>query len=66
MINFPKHHLADEVIARIVMNAKRAQAESNSVKAQGMQLDQALQQPIGDVAPMEGIEDAITLKALNL
>ena len=62
MIRFPNKHLADTVMDRIMA----AQKKMSSVESQGQRLEQALQQPVGDVAPMEGIEDAITLKALDL
>ena len=62
MINFPRKHIADSVAERIMA----VQQKMNSVQAQGQRLDAALQQPVGDVAPMEGIEDAITLKALDI
>ena len=62
MINFPKKHIADSVLERIM----RAQQQMNSVQSQGQRLDQALQQPVGEVAPMEGIENAITMKALDI
>ncbi len=32
----------------------------------GARLEQALATPVGDVAPIEGIEDAIPIRALNL
>lgn len=64
MINFPRKHIADSVAERIMAFAQ--QMEANSVKAQGARLDAALQAPVGDVAPVEGIEDAITAKALDL
>ena len=64
MIHFPNKHLADVVSERIMQVTQKMQA--NSVASQGQRLEQALQQPVGDVAPMEGIEDAITLKALDL
>ncbi len=64
MIRFPKQHIADSVTARIL--ATIAQIDPNSVQGQGAHLTEALRQPVGDVAPIEGIEDAIPLKALNL
>ena len=64
MINFPRGHMADRVADRIMAVQKNMSA--NSVQAQGQRLEQALQQPVGDVAPIEGIEDAITLKALDI
>ena len=62
MIRFPQKHMADSVVERIMA----ATQQINSVQAQGQQLDQALQQPIGDVAAIDGIEDAIPLRALDL
>lgn len=62
MINFPRKHIADSVTERIMA----MQEKMNSVEAQGARLDQALQQPIGDVAPLEGIEDALAFKALDV
>ena len=62
MIRLPRKHIADSVMERIA----RAQQQMNSVQSQGAKLEQALQQPVGDVAPIEGIEDAVTLKALNI
>ena len=64
MINFPRKHIADSVAERIM--AVQQKMAVNSVQAQGQRLDAALQQPVGEVAPMEGIEDAITLKALDI
>ena len=62
MIRFPQKHIADSVLERIMA----AQQQMSSVQAQGQRLDMALQAPVGDVAPMEGIEDAITMKALDI
>ena len=64
MIRFPRKHIADDVADRIMAVQKRMAA--NQVSAQGQQLEQALAQPVGDIAPMEGIEDAVTMKALDL
>jgi hypothetical protein len=64
MIRVPRKHIADDVAARIMAVEKRINA--NSVAAQGQNLDNALQQPVGDVAPIEGIEDALTARALDL
>jgi len=64
VIRFPKQHIADSVAQRVIAAEKRINA--NTVEGQGARLDQALAAPVGDVAPMEGIEDAITLKALDL
>ena len=66
MIHFPRKHIADSVTDRIMQVQQKMAAQANSVTAQGQRLDQALQQPVGDVAPIEGIDDAIALKALNL
>ncbi len=63
MIRFPRKHIADSVSERIMAVEKKLAA--NNVQAQGQRLEDALSQPVGDVAPMEGIEDAITLKALE-
>lgn len=63
-IRFPRKHLADSVAERIMAVQQRMAA--NSVQSQGLQLEQALQQPVGDVAPIEGIEDMLTMKALDI
>ena len=62
MIRFPQKHMADSVVERIMLAAKKM----GKVEAQGAQLDAMLQQPVGDVAPIEGIEEAITAKALDI
>lgn len=64
MIRFPRQHIADNVAQRIMAVEKKLAA--NNVQAQGTALEQALQQPVGDVAPIEGIDDAIALKALDI
>ena len=64
MIRFPQKHIADSVAERIMQVTQKMGA--NSVTAQGARLDAALQAPVGDVAPIEGIEEAITLKALDI
>lgn len=64
MIRFPRKHIADSVSERIMQVAQNM--DPNSVQQQGARLEQALQQPIGDVAPIEGIEDMIALKALDV
>ena len=64
MIRFPRKHIADSVAERIAAIEQKMQA--STVEGQGARLEQALQQPIGDVAPIEGIEDAITLRSLDL
>jgi len=62
MIRFPQKHMADSVVERIMLAAQKM----GKVEAQGAQLDAMLQQPVGDVAPIEGIEEAITAKALDI
>lgn len=64
MIRFPQQHIADSVAERIM--AATARINPHTVEGQGMRLDQALQQPVGDVAPLPGIEEAITAKVLDL
>ncbi len=64
MIRLPKKHIADSVAERIMAIEQKMNA--NNVMAQGQRLEDALQQPVGDVAPIEGIEDAIALKALDI
>ena len=64
MMRIPRKHIADDVAERIMAVEKRMNA--NSVSAQGQRLEQALQQPVGDVAPIDGIEDLVTLKALDV
>jgi len=64
MIRFPRKHVADSVAERIMAVEKRLTA--NDVATQGMNLEKALAQPVGDVAPLEGIEDAIAAKSLDL
>lgn len=71
MIRLPRKHIADSVMERILAYEKRqagmqAGMQSGSVQQQGAQLDAALQAPIQDVAPIEGIDEAIAAKALNL
>lgn len=61
-IRFPKRHIADDVVERITQAAQRI----DKVELQGMQLEQALSQPPGQMASVEGIEDAIVGKALSL
>ena len=65
MIRFPKKHIADSVADRIVQ-ATMQMEQANPVQQQGAALDMALQQPVGDMAPIEGIEEMIPLKALDL
>ena len=64
-INFPQGHMADRVLARLIKFA-RTQQPRDKVAAQGAQIDAALQQPVGDVAPMEGLDEAMVLKSLSL
>ena len=62
MIRFPRKHIADSVAERIIQAAQKM----DSVEMQGARLDQALAQPPGQMAPVEGIEDAIVAKALDI
>ena len=64
-INFPHGHMADRVMERILRFA-RSQQPRDKVAMQSAQLDAALTQPVGDVAPVEGMNEAIVLKSLNL
>jgi len=64
MIRFPGRHIADNVTERIMQVEKRLNA--NSVQAQGVRLETALAAPVGDVAPIEGVEDALVGRALDL
>ena len=66
MIRFPQRPMADSVTERIMRFMHEQQAQANSVASQGARLDAALQQPIGDVAPVEGIEDALVLNSLDI
>ena len=58
--------MADRVTERILKFAAAQAAQDDKVAAQGAQLDAALQQPVGDVAPIEGIEDALVIKSLGV
>ena len=64
MIRFPQKHIADQVADRIMKID--AHTQNNSVAAQGVRLEQAMAQPVGDVAAVDGIEDAVVGKALRL
>lgn len=64
MIRFPGKHIADSVADRIMQVEKRLNA--NSVQAQGVRLETALAAPVGDVAPIEGVEDAVVARSLDL
>ena len=64
MIRFPSRHIADSVAQRIMDVEKKI--NGNSVAAQGARLEQAMQQPVADVAPIDGIETAIPARALDL
>jgi hypothetical protein len=68
-------HIAESVVNRIlnaaddvqsVQNAPPSLPNSPNIQQQGAALDAAVAQPVGDVAPIEGIEDAIPLRALDL
>lgn len=62
MINFPKKHVADSVVERILA----AERQLNDVQAQGSRLDRALMTPPGETAALEGLDDAIVSRALGL
>lgn len=64
MIRFPQQHIADSVAERI-LKFEQAQRAS-SVEAQGMRIDAALAQPVGDVAPTEGLEESIVFNAVGV
>jgi len=64
-MRLPKKHLADSVAERILTIALQMQPK-NKIQMQGEQLDSALVRPIGNMEPLEGIEDAIASKALRL
>ncbi len=64
MIRLPRKHIADSVTERIMAVEKRLSA--NHVSSQGLRLDKALMQPIGDIAAIEGIEEMIPARALDL
>lgn len=66
MIRFPQKHIADSVVERILRFAKEQRALSDSVAAQGARLDAQLAQPVGDVAAVNGIEDALVAKAIDV
>ena len=69
MIRFPQKHIADNVAERILNVQQQMQLQQKQalgVEAQGQRLDQALQQPIGDVAPIEGMDEAFAMKAMNI
>ena len=74
-IRFPRMHIAESVVNRILNVANDVQVPQNappSIPAspnliqQGAQLDQALMAPVGDVAPVDNVEDALVGKALDL
>ena len=65
MIRLPRKHIADSVTDRIMQMIDRTSA-ANNVALQGQKLAEALAQPAGDIAPVEGIEDALVGKALDL
>lgn len=63
-IRFPRKHVADSVAERIIAAERRINA--NPIQQQSQALDQALAQPVGEMAAIDGIEDIITMKALNI
>ncbi len=72
MIRFPQKHIADSVAERIMAAQQQAAQQQemvfqeNSVAVQGAKLDKALAQPVGDVAAIEGIEEAIAARAMDI
>ncbi len=66
MIRFPKKHIADNVVDRINRYSQAQAAVSNPVAAQSAELDAALSQPVGDVAPIEGVEELLVTNSLGL
>ena len=62
MLRFPSKHIADSVVERIMA----ADQKMNKVQQQGAALDQALAQPPGEVAPIEGLDEALVGRALQL
>ena len=64
MIRIPRKHIADSVSERIMQVQEKL--NPNNVIQQGQNLEQAMAQPIGDVAPLEGIETMIPERALGL
>ena len=67
MIRFPQKHIADSVAERIMQAQQQMrQQHVDSVTAQGQKIEQALQQPVGDVGSVEGLESELLLKVLGL
>ena len=76
MIRFPRMHIAESVVNRILNAADDIQTTEmappnipqmpGNVAQQGAAIDQATHAPVGDVAPIEAIEDALTARALDL
>lgn len=64
MIRLPRKHIADSVSERII--AVTAKLNANSVMVQGQNLSAALKQPVGDVAPIEGVDEAVVGRSLGL
>lgn len=74
MIRFPRMHVAQSAVNRILNTRDNVQPPMGKpsvpampdVAGQGMKIDQALQAPVGDVAPIEGMDEALALRALDV
>lgn len=65
MIRMPRQHIADSVSQRIMAVEKKFAA--NQVMEQGQRLEDALTTaPAADMAPIDGIEELIPARALDL
>ncbi len=62
MIRFPTKHVADSVAERIM----QVERKMNPVQQQSLALDQALAQPPGEMASIEGMDEAVVGRALQL
>ena len=63
-IRFPTEPMADRVTRRLLALAERQ--NTNPVQAQGLRIDAALQQPVGEVAPVDDIEQLMVMKTLGI
>jgi hypothetical protein len=67
MIRFPQQHIADSVTERILRFAQQQEmTRANNVQAQGARIESALQEPAGDMATIDGMEDNLVMRAFNL
>lgn len=66
MIRFQQRPMVDRVSERLASIIDKQRAQANSVAGQSAKLDAALQQPIADVAGVDGMEDAVVMKALGI